>query len=115
MSLIVSVVPAQMRRHALARQVARARPRGMQERAAGASRSIHIRFRQLLDVAGVVRAVVRHVVDQTGPPAANPNDPVSFAKRADRDRPDGGVEPRYVAASGENRQRPFCRAHDLPT
>ena len=97
------VVAGEMRRHARAWQVAWPRSRGVEESAARAAGAIHDGLRELLHAFGVVGAVVPVVVDESRPTAPNADNAVTFAQRADRDRPDRRIETGDVAAAGENR------------
>ena len=76
---LVLVCIAEMRRHAVERQVARSRARRVQERAARASRAIDDRLGQLLDVLAVVGVLLADEVHQACPAAPDADDPVSFA------------------------------------
>src|SRR6267143_777756 len=75
----------------------------MEESAPGAASAIHFGFRQLLHTFGVVGAIVPIVVDESRPPSPNADNAVTFAQRANRDRPDCWIETGDVAAAGENR------------
>ena len=105
------VVAGEMPWHSRARQMARPGSRRVQKSAAGAAGAIHDRFRQLLHAFGVVGAVASIVIDEPRPSAPDANDAIAFAQRADRDRPDCGIETGDVAAAGEDRDRSFISRH----
>src|SRR5258706_4326700 len=83
----------------------------MEESAAGAAGAIHFGLCQLLHAFGVVDAFVAVVVDESRPATPKADDAVSFAQRADRDRPDCRIETGDVPASGENRNCRFVIRH----
>src|SRR5213593_2102914 len=88
--------------------MARSRPRGVEESAAGAAGAIYFGFRQFLHAFGVVGARLAVVVDESRPTPPNAHDAVVFAQRADGDRPDRRIETGDVPAPGENCDSPFA-------
>src|SRR2546422_11363712 len=82
--------------------------RGVEERAAGAARAIHDRFGEGENLLAIVRALFPRVVDQAAPTVTNADDLVAVAESANRDGADGVIEPRDVAAAGEDADSAFA-------
>ncbi len=76
--------------------------RGVEESAAGAAGAVDDIFGEQLEVIGVVGILVADDVDEAAPAAAQADDLVAFADRADGDGADGGIEAGDVASAGEN-------------
>jgi len=76
-----------------------------------AAGAIHDRFGQLLDVLGIVDAFIAVEVDESRPSTSYADDSVSFAKRANGDCSDCGIEAWDVAAPGENPNRSLVACH----
>ncbi len=81
---LVRVFVAQVIGHIGFRQMARPGARGMQEGAAGAPRAVDDLFVENLDVCTVVGLAVGNQLDQSGPAAADADNPIAFAQSADR-------------------------------
>ena len=79
----------------------------MKERAAGAASTINDFFVKEEEIIGVVEILIANHVDEAGPAVANADDVEAFAKRAERNTTDGGVETGNVAASRENADDTF--------
>src|SRR5258705_794376 len=76
--------------------------RRMEEGAARASSAIDDFFGEDLKIFRIVVGLVAHHFDQSAPSVAEADHLVTFAKRAESDAADGGVESGNVAAAGEN-------------
>ncbi len=83
--------------------------RGVQKRPSGATRAIHHWFGQLLNVVGVVHLPVRNQVDQSAPPATDPEHAITFAQRTHGDGADRRIQSRNVAAARQDRDRTLVR------
>src|SRR2546426_9012934 len=70
---------------------------GMKERAAGATRTINDLFVKEEEIIGVVEILIANHVNEAGPAVPNADDVEAFAKRAERNTTDGGVETGNVA------------------
>jgi hypothetical protein len=86
-------------------QFLRIRPRGVEERSAGAAGAVHAVLGQLGHAIAGIGLRVGNEVDQSRPAASNADDPIPVAQGTDGDRANGGIESRHVAAAGEDGHR----------
>src|SRR2546423_5419051 len=87
----------------------------MQKRPAGPCCTIDDLFRQDLKVLAVVGVFITQDAHRAQPSMADTNDLIAFAQGANGDRADRGIEPRHIAAAGENTDQAFLgAAHATP-
>jgi hypothetical protein len=77
----------------------------VQKSSTGAASAIDDRLGEQLDVLAVVCLFVGYVVDQTAPTAANSDDSMSIAQRANGDRSYCGIQSGDIAAARQNSNR----------
>ena len=92
----------EVRRHVLRPDAARVRARGVEERAAGAVDRAHRVLLERQEVPRLRGGVVRIVLEQRRPAAAEPDHLVPLVRDAVDDGLDARVEARHVAASGQD-------------
>ncbi len=114
--LVGVAVPEVVRQRGL-RHVRRTGARAVEEGPAGAADLVDDLLGEVHHVVGAVLPVAVDL-DQTGPAAADPEHPVALAKGAHGDRADRRVEPRHIAASGQDADRSpmflgFCHVSPL--
>jgi hypothetical protein len=107
----VGVAILEMLGHVGQRQMAGTSARGMKKRTAGAADLVDHFLGELDDLLVRRHHAVAHQLHESRPSPADPQDPIAFAKRPDRQRADGRVQSRHVAAAGEDRDRSFSSAH----
>src|SRR4029453_17401080 len=90
------------RGHVLGLDLARVGPAGVQEGPAGAVDGAHHLLGEGLRAVVLGLVGVQVVVEQAGPAAAQPHDLVAAVGGGVHQRPDAGVEPGDVAATGEH-------------
>ena len=81
--------------------------RAVQEGAPGAAGTVDDFLGEDLEVVGVVVFLLANNVDQATPAAADADDAVAFAQRADGDGADGRVQAGHVTAAGEDSDHAF--------